>query len=382
MKYQVLSENYTLSLIERLLTIRNLKGQEEKFFSPSFSELRNDPFLLNQMETAVQFIISAMQTHKKILIFGDYDVDGITSSRILYELLHHFFHYPQVDISYPSRQKEGYGLRTQHLDRMKEQGVQLVITVDNGITALKEAAYAKQLGIELIITDHHQPLAELPDALAVINPLCSPNYPFKALAGVGVAFKLVVALLSYANLSKREKNQIFRYFLPIVTIGTIADVMPLRDENRRIVKEGLKMMNHHKSELPPSLVGFLDFLNLKEQIDSYHISFQIAPRINAGGRIASPQESLEVFKQSGEAQKAFLERLEAINTQRKTLQEQMLTEAEQKLNHKEKVLIIAEESFHEGIIGLIAGRLTERYHKPSLVGKQDNDKGLVIASLR
>jgi single-stranded-DNA-specific exonuclease len=179
MKYELLNQDYELPFIERLLNIRNVTSPMEIFFQPSFTNSWHNPFLLNGMEKAVQHLIQAMKNRDKIMIFGDYDVDGVTSSYSLYKFLRYFLKYQYVSIMYPSRKEDGYGLKIKHLEEMKKKGVKLVITVDNGITSIEEAFYAKTIGIDVIITDHHQPLNDLPQAIAVIDPLCSPNYPFK-----------------------------------------------------------------------------------------------------------------------------------------------------------------------------------------------------------
>jgi single-stranded-DNA-specific exonuclease len=179
MKYELLSQDYALPFIERLLKTRNITSSTEAFFQPNFANCRHDPFLLNDMEKAVQHLIQAMKNHDKIMIFGDYDVDGVTSSYSLYKFLRYFLRYQQVSIMYPNRKEDGYGLKIKHLEEMKTKGVKLVITVDNGITSIEEAFYAKTIGIDLIITDHHQPLNDLPQAIGVIDPLCSHKYPFK-----------------------------------------------------------------------------------------------------------------------------------------------------------------------------------------------------------
>jgi single-stranded-DNA-specific exonuclease len=275
MKYELLNTSYELPFIQRLLQIRNIPTDSEAFFQPSFANCWHDPFLLHDMQKAVDHIIQSMKNGEKIMIFGDYDVDGITASYCLYKFLRYFLNYTQVSIMYPNRKEDGYGLKIKHLEEMKTKGIDLVITVDNGITSIEEALYAKTLGIDVIITDHHQPLNELPLALAVIDPLCSPAYPFTGLAGVGVAFKLINALLSKCTLDNKKKNQIFNFFLPIVAIGTVADVVPLLDENRFIVKKGLELINHSPDSLPPSLKGFLSYLNIKSPVDTYHIGFVI-----------------------------------------------------------------------------------------------------------
>lgn len=189
------------------------------------------------MEKAVERIIEAVKNKEKIMIFGDYDVDGITSSYILYEFITKFLNYKNVSIQYPDRIKEGYGIKKEHIDDIKKKNVDLIITVDNGIASLQEAIYAKEQGIDLIITDHHQDLEAIPEAVAVVNPQISPNYPFKGLAGVGVSFKLICAMLTKSTFNAKQRNEIFNYFLPVVAIGTVADVVPLIGENRVIVKK-------------------------------------------------------------------------------------------------------------------------------------------------
>ena len=188
------------------------------------------------MDKAVERIVQAMKKNEKIMIFGDYDVDGVTSSYLIYKFLTKFLKYDNVSIQYPNRITDGYGLKKKHIDDIQSKNVDLIITVDNGISSIQEAKYAKEKNIDLIITDHHQHLEELPDAVAVITPLISPDYPFKGLAGVGVAFKLICAITEKSTLPKDQKNKVFNYFLPVVAIGTVADVVPLINENRAIVK--------------------------------------------------------------------------------------------------------------------------------------------------
>lgn len=382
MRYQLLNQDADLSLIQRLLKVRNISDHPYDFLNPSIAHYRLDPFLLNDMEKGVQRIIQAMKNKEKIMIFGDYDVDGITSSFSLYKFFTQFLNYQQISIMYPDRLKDGYGLKNKHLDEIKEKGVKLVITVDNGITSVVEAEYAKTLGLDLIITDHHHALETLPDAYALINPQVSPNYPFKGLAGVGVAFKLINALLMKSSFSKEKKNQIFNYFLPIVAIGTVADVVPLVHENRVIVKKGLELINHHPDQMPKSLQGFLNFLNLKGNIDTFHIGFVIGPRINAGGRIESPYDSLKILLSEWEKQLQYLEKIEAINTERRKMQDQAFRLAEKKVDPDQNFLFVCDEAFHEGIVGIVSGRITEKYNKPSAVFKLDPEKQQAVASLR
>ena len=334
------------------------------------------------MGKAVDRIILALKKKEKIMIFGDYDVDGVTSSYIVYKFLTKYLNYKNVSIQYPDRIKEWYGLKKLHIDQMKEKNIDLIITVDNGIASLAEGIYAKEQWIDLIITDHHQDLESLPQAIAVVNPQVSPNYPFKWLAWVGVAFKVICALLTKSTFDQEKRNQIFNYFLPIVTIGTVADIVPLVGENRALVKRWLELMNGRHSDLPSSIVGFLDYLWIKDPIDTFHIGFLIGPRINAGGRIKSPYESLYALLYSGEKQVQHLQNLDAINNERKQMQEEMIKKAESMIDLSKKFLFIADEGFHEWVVGIVSGRLTEKYNKPSLVMKIDREKNLGTASLR
>ena len=233
-----------------------------------------------------------------------------------------------------------------------------------------------------MITDHHQPLNELPDAIAVLNPNCSLDYPFKWLAWVGVAFKVIVAMLSKCSLTSERKNQIFNYFLPIVAIWTVADVVPLLWENRYIVKKWLELMNRHADSLPKALQWFLSYLNIKSPIDTYHIWFVIWPRINAWWRIQSPYDSLNVFLHEWDEQKEFLDKMDAINQERKRIQDEWFKIAEKLIDVESPILIAESPDFHEWVIWIIAGRLTEKYNKPSIVLKRDEEKWTASASLR
>ena len=381
MNYHVLHDDPSEDLLTRLFKIRWISDNVDSFLNPKLNDYRLDPFLLNDMEKAVDRIIEAIKKKEKIMIFGDYDVDGITSSYILYEFITRFLKYKNVSIQYPDRIKEGYGIKKEHIDDIKQKGVNLIITVDNGIASLQEAIYAKEQGIDLIITDHHQDLEAIPEAVAVVNPQVSPNYPFKGLAGVGVSFKLICALLRESKFDQKERNHIFNYFIPIVAIWTVADVVPLVGENRVIVKKWLELMNNRK-DLPESLKWFLKYLKIKWTIDTYHIGYIIWPRINAGGRIRSPYDSLYALLYSGEKQIEYLDNLEAINTERRQIQERMFKEAETMLDLEKKILIVYHEEFHEWIVGIVSGRITEKYNKPSMVMKIDQERQMAVASLR
>ena len=382
MEYKVLYDNKDDSLLMRLLKIRNVEEHIDQFLDPKLSDFWKDPFLLNDMEKAVDRIIVAIKNQEKIMIFWDYDVDGVTSSYILYKCFTKYLGYKNISITYPDRIKDGYGMKCHHIDSMKAKNIDLIITVDNGITAIAEALRAKELGIDMIITDHHKQLDIIPDAFAVVNPQISPNYSFKGIAGVGVAFKLINALLMKSKFTPEKKNQIFHYFLPIVAIGTVADVVPLVDENRVLVKQWLEIINKFPERIPSSLRGLLKFLNIQKEVDTFHIGYVIGPRINAGGRIASPYDSLNSLLYSGEKQIEYLTTLEGINTERKWMQDQMFKNAENTVDLDQRILTIASENFHEGVVWIVAGKLTEKYYKPSAVFKIDNEKWTASASLR
>ena len=382
MRYQILNQDADLSLIERLLKVRNISDNSSKFLNPTLANYWLDPFLLNDMEKWINRIIQALKNKEKIIIFWDYDVDWITASYTLYKFITKDLNYKNITIRYPNRIEDGYWLKTKHIDEMHEEWVSLIITVDNWITSLAEAEYAKSLGIDLIITDHHHALDTIPDAYAVINPQVSPNYPFKWLAWVWVAFKVVNALLSKSTFSKDKKNEIFNYFLPIIAIGTVADIVPLVHENRVIVKRWLEIMNCHPDLLPKGLAGFLKFLNIKGNIDTFHIWFVIWPRINAWGRLESPYDSLKILLCESEDQEKYIQKIEDINTERRRMQDQAFRIAEKQLDLDKSFLAVCDEYFHEWIIWIVAWRITEKYNKPSAVFKIDKEKQQAVASLR
>ena len=382
MRYQILNQDADLSLIERLLKVRNISDNSTNFLNPTLANYWLDPFLLNDMDKWVSRIIHALKNNEKIIIFWDYDVDWITASYTLYKFITKFLNYKNISIRYPNRIEDGYWLKNKHIDEMNEEWVSLIITVDNWITSLAEAEYAKSLGVDLIITDHHHALDTIPDAYAVINPQVSPNYPFKWLAWVWVAFKVVNALLSKSTFCKDKKNEIFNYFLPIIAIGTVADIVPLVHENRVIVKRWLEIMNCHPDLLPKGLAGFLKFLNIKGNIDTFHIWFVIGPRINAWGRLESPYDSLKVLLCEDENQEKYIQKIEDINTERRRMQDQAFRIAEKQLDLDKSFLAVCDEDFHEWIIWIVAWRITEKYNKPSAVFKIDKEKQQAVASLR
>lgn len=381
MNHVILNNDNDRKLLDRILKIRNIKEHQDVFLNPKLSHYRQDPFDLSDMDKWTKLIIEAMKQQQSICIFGDYDVDGITSSYLLYHLLCKEFWYKDVKIVFPDRLKDWYGLKIYHLDEMKKQWHDLIITVDNGITSIEEATYAKKIWLKLIITDHHKPLDELPDADALINPQVSENYNFKELSGAWVAYKLASALLKKSNFSEKKQTKIMNTLLPLVSIATVADVVPLVDENRAIVQRGLSQLTRRKNILP-SLATMLDFVNIRWPIKSHHIGFIIGPRINAWGRLATGYDSIKVLLFSGKKQHQALKDLDDINTERRRIQQEMYKDAQQQINSEDTILLAYGEDFHQWVVWIVAWRLTEKHNKPSIVLHINTKDNQATGSLR
>ncbi len=381
MKYTIQSTAFDTPLIDRLLEMRGITDSQDQFFNPTFRDYWIKPSLLSDFEIGIKRILEAVDKGEKIAIFGDYDVDGVTSSWLLYVFIRNILKHPSITVRLPNRLEDGYGIKSYHLDEMKAAGVDLVITVDNGITAVAEMLHAREIGLDVVITDHHKQLDEIPQAVAVINPQTSPDYEFKGICGVGVAFKVAVGMMQRLWYSTWRMQQVIRYLLPMVAMGTVADCVPLTWENRLFVKLWLEYLNT-RQWVPQSLLWFIDYINIKWPVDSYHIWYMIWPRINAGGRIMSPYDSLWTLLHHGEKQIKYMENIDNLNTKRRQIQEKMFKLGEEQVNHEHHLLIAGWVDFHEGVVGIVSGRLTERYYKPSLVYKHDQEKWVMVASLR
>jgi single-stranded-DNA-specific exonuclease len=359
----------------RLLCIRGLGAPDDarRFLSPRIDDLY-DPFRLAGMSIAVDRILGAIGSKDRIAIHGDYDVDGVTSTVILRRALEllgadvvHFI---------PERFRDGYGLQPATIDRLQQDGVRLVISVDCGIRADEAATRARELGIDLI-TDHHEPGAELPHALAVINPKrhdCS--YPDKNLAGVGVALKLVQALCTCTG----HANWL-PAFVKVAAIGTLADVVPLTGENRIIAKLGLGMLS--KGPHKVGLRALLDVCGLTgREIDSYHIGFVVAPRVNAAGRMSTPDIAARLLlaadETMGEEARALAEQLDAENLRRQQEEADIVSKARTIVETdlevgSRTVIVVAGEGWHRGVIGIVASKLVDTFHRPAIVISTDCD---------
>jgi len=352
----------------RILVNRNIETAEEieDFLNPSLSELC-DPFLLNDMDKAVKRIREGIKKNETVCVYGDYDVDGVTASAILTRYLRDKV---KVINYIPDRESEGYGVNKEAILKIKNQGAGLIITVDCGITSVEEAKYATELGIDLIITDHHTCPEKLPECIAVINPKReNQKYPFRELCGAGVAFKLVCAL--------GEKN--LTEYLCICAVGTVADIVPLVSENRIIVYYGIKYLRENKLKEITALCHTAGIES--NDINSVNLSFMIAPRINAAGRMASAKDALTLFLSEDEY--IIKEKAELLNTKNLLRQEtekeiynQVKKAIEGDSSYKDKsVLVVAGEDWHEGVIGIVASKITEEYYKPCVLISMGNDVG-------
>jgi single-stranded-DNA-specific exonuclease len=360
----------------RLLCIRGLGDLDDarRFLSPRLEDL-HDPFGLADMPAAVERILAAIASKDRIAIHGDYDVDGVTSTVILRRALEllgadvvHFI---------PERLRDGYGLQPATIDRLQQDGARLVISVDCGIRAAEAAARAGELGVDLIITDHHEPDAELPHALAVINPKRRDcRYPDKNLAGVGVALKLVQALCA-----RTGRASWLPAFIKVAAIGTLADVVPLTGENRVIAKLGLGMLSKGPHKI--GLRALLEVCGLTgREIDSYHIGFVVAPRVNAAGRMSTPDIAARLLLASdetmGEEARALADQLNSENLRRQQEEADIVSQARKIVETdlevgSRTVLVVAGDGWHRGVIGIVASKLVDAFHRPAIVISTDGD---------
>ncbi len=363
-------------LIAALLISRGFETEEkaQKFLNPSYEDL-HDPYLLKGMKTAVSRILKAIEENEKILIWGDYDVDGTTGTVVLRKALEILG--AKTGFHVPNRFTEGYGLNIEFLEKAKNKGYSLVISVDTGTRSFEPLAWAKENGLDVIVTDHHlsDETRGIPECVAMINPnQTGCNYPDKNLAGVGVAFKLVHALLR-----EKGKEHIIKGFLKVVAIGTIADIMNLTGENRAIVKIGLE-------DLPKAhnfgLKALMEVSECRSEMTSYHIGFRIAPRINAAGRMEIARHVVELFEaDSFEKARELAELLDSRNRERQKVQREitelaLLEYTENGGSEKQThAIIVAGENWHRGVIGLAASKITEKLHRPSVVISLENGIG-------
>ena len=340
------------------------------FLQPTRNDF-HDPYLMPDMKPAVDRIIKAIDNNEKVIIYGDYDVDGITSITVL----HKFLKERGLTTGYyiPNRLSEGYGLNKAAIKKIAEEGYKLIITVDCGISSLEEIKYANELGMEVIVTDHHEPLDTLPKAIAVIDCKRKDNkYPCNVLAGVGVAFKLAQAISQRLKLDEKE----YLKFLDIVCIGTISDIVPLIDENRVIAKLGLKLAKVTKNPGLKSLIlasGYND-------INSNTVSFGLAPRINACGRMGHEIEALKLFLTDNlDEVIKITDSLNLYNRERQEIEkrifDEVISEISNKKLDKNNAIVVGKENWHHGVIGIVASKITDLYFKPSILICFEGEEG-------
>jgi len=353
-------------ILAQLLINRGVKesSSARKFLKADFKDLR-DPYIFPDMEKAVDRILKAINDEERILIYGDYDVDGITSIALLFSVLREFT--SNLYYYIPNRFQEGYGLNEKAIDIAYKNNFTLIITVDCGISSIYEIEKANNYDLDVIVIDHHQPQKEIPSAMAIINPKHDEGYPFKELAGVGVSFKVAQAL--YLKLKRNQDD--LRSFLDYAALGSIADSVPFIDENRILIKCGLKVLNQTQREGLKALIreSGVDYGN----INTKEVNFALAPRLNAAGRLDDPKLALELLLADSVSKSEYLARkLNEINKFRQDIGDNILKEArefafKQVKEENNKVLVLSSEDWNQGVIGIIASRLVDEFNRPVIV---------------
>ena len=363
-------------IIANILLNRGISDDEfSSFMSKSRKHIKN-PFDMLDMEKAADRIKAAIDNHEKIVIYGDYDVDGITSTALLYEFLNN----NGADVEYyiPDRKDEGYGINIMAVNKLIKRGINLLVTVDCGITAIGEVEFAKLQGMDVIITDHHTCKERIPTAaVAVVNPKRPDDeYEFDGLAGVGVAFKLALALAIKLGL---DTGKTFDEYVDLAAVGTIADVVPLRDENRIIVDKGLRLLQNPKR---PGLRELLAVAGMADkQVNASTIAFSIAPRLNAAGRLGTAVTAVELLLTRDENNAIRIAReLDKENRERQDTEQEINLEALDMIANdpnfaKKKVIVLAKEGWHNGVIGIVASRIAEKFYKPTILISLTDGKG-------
>ncbi len=365
-------------ITSQVLVNRGIKSdiEAESFLNPSLFDLPS-PFLMKGMQEAVERLKKSIELREKIAIYGDYDVDGVTSTSLFYN----FLKFLDADITYynPNRFEEGYGINKNAIDSLENEGAKLIVSVDCGISAFEEVQYAKSKGIDFIITDHHEPPETLPQAVAVLNPHQKGcNYPGKEIVGVGVIFNLALALRRTLRdegfFQKKEPN--LGDYLDLVALGTVADCGALVNVNRVVVREGLKRMERPKRI---GLKALKEVSGIKSTVNSYDLGFKLGPRVNAMGRMGSAYEAVELFISDEKAYTMELaNKLNSENINRQNTEKKILTSAIDIVESDKKMLdsnslVLFSKNWHQGVIGIVASRIAERYEKPTFLIAVDED---------
>ncbi|MEX0668323.1 MAG: single-stranded-DNA-specific exonuclease RecJ [Candidatus Saccharimonadales bacterium] len=358
-------------ILEEILSKRGIKtgSQRDSFLNPQYEDL-HDPFLLKDMDKAVEAISSSIKRGDNIVVYGDYDIDGLSATALLLDGITAMG--GKISAYIPDRFEEGYGINTKALKKLKKQAADLVITVDCGSTSHESLTWAKENNLDVIVTDHHLTKDTLPPAVAVINPKRTDDeYPFKDLAGVGVAFKLVQGLQSKGLLPRgREK-----WLLDLVALGSVCDVVSLTGENRVLVKYGLTVF------AKTSRIGLKALMAVagvnREDIDTYHFGFVLGPRLNAAGRLSHAKLALDLFTATDKNQAwQIADKLDKLNSERRSQQDQITIMAEDQAleHHQDNVLVLSHSDWNHGIVGIVAAKITEEFNKPTIILQEMGDE--------
>lgn len=380
---ELLSKEFGIHpIISQILINRGFPDIESArpYLYPSLNDLHS-PFLMKDIKKGVERLIKAIHNQEKIVIYGDYDADGITSVVILLKFISQVTLF--IDYYIPDRIQEGYGLKIPAIDKFKQDNVSLIITVDCGISDVEQIAYAQSIGIDTIILDHHEISGDLPPAVAAINPNREDCvFPFKGLAGVGIAYNFLIALRGSLNKEGFWKNKTYpnlKEYLDIVSLGTIGDIAPLIDENRIFTKIGLGLITEGKR---PGIKALKEVSGVDNQvIDSFKASFSLIPRINAAGRIASPSDAVKLLMTDNIAEARVLaEKLDSYNRHRQVMEKKILSDILDIISRNDSIkkmnsLVFSSDQWHPGIIGIVASRLVELYNRPAFVISLQNGLG-------
>ena len=364
----------TSEVIAKVLANRNILNPNlaRPFFTPNLDMLHN-PYLMQDMDKAVERVLKNIKSGKPIMVFGDYDVDGTTGAAALYLAFQKF----GADVTYyiPDREKEGYGLSYHGIEVAKDIGIDLIITCDCGINAFVQVDFANEQNIDLIITDHHTTDTELPKAHAILNPKREDcEYPFKGLCGGGVAFKLITAVGNELNIPLTDYEEI----IPLITLGIAADVVPIKDENRVLVHHGLNILKNLEK---PGLKTLLELAGLKGHVSVRQLVFSIAPRINAAGRLGDANRAVELLVTDDQDKARLLAKeLDNENKRRQMIQQAVVDEALLKVNAEadlknENALVLANAGWHPGVVGIVASKIKEEFNRPTIIIALENGSG-------
>lgn len=356
-----------MTLFERILTARGLtmRAAREAFLQPDYTAVKHDPFLLPDMEKAVARLKQAREQGEKVVIYGDYDIDGLSATALLLDAFGKFG-FEGVDAFIPNRFVEGYGMTMGAVDKVRDMGADLIVTVDTGSLCHAEIAYAASLGIDTVVTDHHNVAETPPPSVAAVNPKFSGHtYPFRDLCGAGVAFKLVQALQTELD---GLPDGYEKWLLDLVALGTVCDVVTLADENRANVYWGLEVL---KKQQRPGLKALMTVAGIEpERVNARHLGFGLGPRMNAAGRLETAQHALDMLvARDGLAALAASEKLEELNGRRRSIQDAIFEEACQQAEElaDDRVLVVSSDGWNHGVIGIVASKLVEKYKKPVFI---------------